>query len=354
MINKLLKIVAVAQAVAFSAVNVQKEAKPTTGYKIYEGQYISEILIGDIFHDYIGIDGCFGLGNFKDPDSDKNIIIAICVNNGIVEKSYIENGWSGLIDWEKSGLTYDDSWRYTIPKSNFCLYLKKPLKAIDISDITHFYLSYTSPAQAFATGYDGFIPSYYYTSISGNENYFSDITSSVLSSLITGQIWKSGDVSKLGIENNGFIIQNYYVHASLENADRVYDVWLRAFAKSKDDKVVDINISELVYLNLNENRRVFKSYHFPKPVSTLETKTGYYHIIRSGGAYGITDSFRSYEEGYKDGQGNPTFKSFIVSAFEACSAFFSLPVLGEHITIGTLIGSFVGLGALLLLIKLFR
>ena len=61
-----------------------------------------------------------------------------------------------------------------------------------------------------------------------------------------------------------------------------------------------------------------------------------------------------YAQGLTDGQNNPTFKSFIVSAFEACSAFFSLPVLGQNITVGTLIGSFIGLGALFLIIKLFR
>ena len=61
-----------------------------------------------------------------------------------------------------------------------------------------------------------------------------------------------------------------------------------------------------------------------------------------------------YAQGVTDGQNNPTFKSFIVSAFEACSAFFSLPVLGQNITVGTLIGSFIGLGALFLLIRLFR
>lgn len=61
-----------------------------------------------------------------------------------------------------------------------------------------------------------------------------------------------------------------------------------------------------------------------------------------------------YGQGFTDGQNNPTFKSFIVSAFDACSAFFNIPVLGSNITIGTLIGSFVGLGALFLIIKLFR
>lgn len=352
MINKILKIMAVAQAVAFSSINAQKANEPIKGYQIYGGQYVSEILIGDISHDYIG-DGKWELGKFTDTDTNKIISISIWTKGGIVEQAFIQEAWSGLVDWEKSGLTYDNSWRYIIPKTNFCLYLKKPLQASDISERTNLYLSYTSPAQTFAAGYDGFIPSYYYTSISGNKGFLDSITS--VSSLIEGKLWTSGNVKNLLIEDDGFIIQYYYVYASVDKERRVYDVWLRAFAESKDgQKVVDINISELVYVNLNENRRVFKSYDFPDPVPTLEAKSGYYNIIRSSGAYGLTDSIKNYEEGYKDGQGNPTFKSFIVSAFEACSSFFSLPVLGEHITIGTLIGSFVGLGALFLIIKLFR
>lgn len=351
MIKKILKIIAVAQAVTFSSSNIQKyAAKPTTGYQIYEGQYVSEIFIGDVSHDYIGIDGHWGLGNFRDPDTNKNIIIAIWIKEGVVETSYIEEAWSGLVDWDKSGLTYDNSWRYTIPKNNFCLYLKKPLQALDITDRTNLYLSYTSPAREFAAGYDGFIPSYYYTSISGNKGFFDSITS--VSSLVRGNLWKSGDVSSLNIEKDGFIIQYYYVYASVPGTE-VYNVLLRAYAKSKDgNDSTEFNISQLAYMD--SSYRKFESYRFPYPVSTLETTPGYYDIIRSGGAYGLTDSVKNYEEGYKDGQGNPTFKSFIVSAFDACSAFFSLPVLGEHITIGTLIGSFVGLGALFLLIKLFR
>lgn len=357
MIKNIIKIIAVASAVAFPSVNIQKAAEPITGYQIYEGQYVSEILIGDIRHDYIGVEGMHKLCDFVDLNTNKEFNISIRIKNGVVNGSYLnlKNYSADLIDWEKSGLSkppYDKvDWWDSFTKTNFCLYLKKPLKAISVNNETKKYLSYTSPALEFAGGYDGFIPSYYYTSISGNESYFSDITS--VSSLITGQIWKSGDVSNLGIENNGFIIQNYYVYASVEEAGREYDVWLRAFAK-KEDKIADINIAQLVYVNKNENKSSFKSYDFPKPVATLETKQGYYDIIRSGGAYGLTDSIYTYEEGYKDGQGNPTFKSFIVSAFEACASFFSLPVLGANITIGTLIGSFVGLGALFLLIRLFR
>lgn len=353
MINKILKIIAVASAVAFPAVKVQKANEPLKGYQIYGGQYVSEILIGDISHDYIGRDGSWDLGNFTDPDTNKHIEIAIVINGGIVEKSYIEEAWSGLVDWEKSGLTYDNSWRYIIPKTNFCLYLKKPLQASDISERTPLYLSYTSPAREFAAGYDGFIPSFYYTSISGNEDYISKINS--LTGLLTGKVWQSGNVASLGIEKQGFIIQDYYVFASVLESEQLYTVYLSANAKSKDgQKSVVFNISALGYIDLSDNTKRVGSYNFPQPVSTLETRSGYYNLIRSGGAYGLTDSVKNYEEGYKDGQGNPTFKSFIVSAFEACSSFFSLPVLGEHITIGTLIGSFVGLGALFLIIKLFR
>ena len=354
MIKNIITTIAVASTLAFPSIRFEKanQNTPKEGFEIFEGQYCSEILIGDISHAYIDW-GCWNLATFSD-NNDNSFLFGICINeNSTVEMAYIDGANKGLIDWERSGLSYNGEWRYVIDKSYFCLYFKKPLKATNINERTRQYLSYTSPAKTFAAGYDGFIPSYYYTSISGNESYVSGITST--SSLITGKVWTSGDVSNLNIEKNDFIIQNYYVYASVDGGQREYDVWLRAFAKSKDgEKVADLNISELVYVNLNQNKRSASSYDFPKPVATLETKPGYYDIIRSGGAYGLTDGVMNYQEGYKDGQGNPTFKSFIVSAFEACSAFFSLPILGEHITIGTLIGAFVGLGALFLIIRLFR
>lgn len=359
MITKILKIIAVAQAIALPNINIKKAnaSNPSyKGYEILEGQYCSEILLGDISHAYIDW-GDYVLGQFTDT-TVKNKYLRVVIHiaeNHTVRKASVEFGEDkDLIDWERSGLLYPQhGTEYVFEKSYFCLYFKKPLKATKISPSTKQYLSYTSPAREFAGGYDGFVPSFYYTSISGNESYVSGITST--SSLITGKVWTSGDVSDLNIEKNNFIIQNYYVYAALGETYREYEVWLRALAKSKDgEKGVDLNVSKLVYINLNQNRRTVSSYDFPKPVATLDTKSGYYDIIRSGGAYGVTDSVMNYQEGYKDGQGNPTFKSFIVSAFEACSAFFSLPVLGKNITIGTLIGSFVGLGALFLLIKLFR
>lgn len=364
MVKKIFKLMAVASAVAFPAVKVQKAANPTTGYKIYQGQYISEILVGDIMHDYIGSNGIFELGAFEDLNTNTYFSIGFGINSGgVVYDSWMQfkNKSSALIDWEKSGLSYnpaydeyDPEWRYSLMnKNNFCLYLKRPLKAFRIYPWTEKYLAYTSPAREFASGYDGFIPSFYYTSISGNKDYISEINS--LTGLITGKVWQSGNVASLGIEKEGFILQDYYVLASVEEAEQLYTVYLCAYAKSKDgQKFTDFNICELAYLDLGGKVRRVGAYTFPQPVSTLETKSDYYNIIRSGGAYGLTDSVKNYEEGYKDGQGNPTFKSFIVSAFEACGAFFALPVLGQHITIGALIGSFVGLGALFLLIKLFR
>lgn len=347
---------------AFPAVKVQKAAKPITGYQIYEGQYVSEILIGDIMHDYIGQEGYWVLGTFMDMDTNKDFSIVVHTKSaGIVPYMEFDNKSSSLLNWEKSGLYYDPSyeeypgkWEYSLTKTNFCLYLKKPLKVTSTSYQTNKYLAYTSPAREFAAGYDGFIPSYYYTFISGNKSFFDSITS--VSSLIEGKLWTSGDVSGYGIKINDFIIQHYYVSADILESGNVYVVNLWAYAKSLDgQKVVDELIQpRLGYVDLQSKINEAKTYYFPQPVSTLETKLGYYNIIHSSGAYGLTDSIYTYEEGYKDGQGNPTFKSFIVSAFEACSSFFSLPVLGEHITIGTLIGSFVGLGALFLIIKLFR
>lgn len=357
MINKMLKIIAVAQAIALPNIHIEKanNSNPLKGYKILEGQYCSEILVGDISHAYIDW-GDYVLGQFTDTtENDKYFLFTIHIaENAIVKKASVEFGADkDLIDWERSGLSVPHGSEYVFEKSYFCLYFTKPLKATKISPSTTQYLSYTSPAGVYAAGYDGFIPSFYYTFISGNEDYISKINS--LAGLITGKVWQSGNVASLGIEKNGFIIQNYYVNAEKLESEQLYVVYLSANAKSKDgQKSIVLNISELGYVDLSDNTKRTGSYNFPNPVSTLETRSDYYNLIRSGGAYGITDSVMTYQEGYKDGQGNPTFKSFIVSAFEACSAFFSLPVLGEHITIGTLIGSFVGLGALFLLIRLFR
>lgn len=352
MIKNIIKIIAVASAVAFPAVHVQKANEPLKGYQIYEGQYCSEVLVGDINHAYNIPYGCHYLAIFS--DGEKSFHIGICINeNETVERAYIQGTSTDLIDWDRSGISYKGGDWQLIDKSYFCLYFKKPLIATMISDWTKQYLAYTSPAGAFAAGYDGFIPSFYYTSISVNEDYFSKINS--LTGLITGKVWQSGNVANLGIEKNNFIIQDYYVNAEKLESEQLYIVYLSANAKSKDgQKSVVLNISELGYIDLSDNTKRVGSYNFPQPVSTLKTRSDYYNLIRSGGAYGLTESVMNYQEGYKDGQGNPTFKSFIVSAFEACSAFFSLPVLGEHITIGTLIGAFVGLGALFLLIRLFR
>ena len=360
MIKNIIKIIAVASAVAFPAVNVQKATEPTTGYKIYKGQYVSEILIGDIFYNYTEqVGGLLEFGYFGDSKTKQGIHIEAHINsNGTINDAFFqfENKAYDLIDWEKSGLSYDPSynWRYPLTKTNFCLYFKRPVEALFLYGWTEKYLSYTSPAREFAAGYDGFIPSFYYTWISGNKTYFESITS--LSTLPTGKAWQSGDVSGYGIKINDFIIQNYYVSADILESEKEYVVNLWAYAKSNDgQKSVDLIIQpRLGYVNLQSNINEAKTYYFPQPISTLTTTQGYYNIIRSSGAYGLTESIKNYEEGYKDGQGNPTFKSFIVSAFEACSAFFSLPILGEHITIGTLIGAFVGLGALFLIIRLFR
>lgn len=356
MINKILKIIAVAQAIALPNINIKKANESNTfkGYEIFEGQYCSEILVGDISHAYIE-EGDYILGRFTDPaNEEKYFLFSINIDeNRTVEKAYVQFGEDkDLIDWERSGLSVPHGGAYVFEKSYFCLYFSKPLKATNISPRTRQYLSYTSPAGVYAAGYDGFIPSFYYTSISGNKS-FDKHTS--ISSLLIGDLWKSGDVSSLKIEKDNFIIQYYYVVASIKYETQIYDVWLRAHAKGKDGgNTTEFNMRNLVHVNLMMKDATFSSYDFPYPVSTLETTPGYYNIIRSSGAYGLTESVMNYQEGYKDGQNNPTFKSFIVSAFEACSAFFSLPVLGENITIGTLIGSFIGLGALFLIIKLFR
>ena len=354
--KKLLKKIAI---LSLSALPLSVQAKDTgvTGYEIYDGEYISTLLIGDITHDYIGKQGYYDLAYFPNEQNNGRLFY---ISIDILESgstaffiTFETPGSSDLIDWEASNLEVPKSNYYFIRTPNIAIYLKKPLKVTHVTTNTRKYLAATSPAQSFAGGYDGFIPSFYYTSISGNKSFFDGIDS--VSSLIEGELWTSGNVASLNIKKDGFIIQYYYVSASVMERQAMYDVWLRAFAKSEDgNKMMDFNLKELVFVDLNLNDRKVESYDFPYPVSCLKTIEGYYNIIHSSGAYGITDSVMTYQEGYKDGQANPTFKSFIVSAFEACSAFFALPVLGQNITIGTLIGSFVGLGALFLLIRLFR
>ena len=360
MTKKILKVLAVLALSAHPLSDQVKETAPTKGYEIYEGEYVSTLLCSNLNTDLIGKAGYYNLANFIDEDDPDHTWFFFSVNileSGIA-KSYFQFEGSNskdCIDWEASKLLKPND-KYLFVSGgdeNYTIYFKKPLKTGGVGTDTKKYLTATNPALSFAGGYDGFIPSFSYTSISGNKSYFESITS--VSSLIQGQVWKSADVSSLNIEKDGYIFQYYYVYASVMAEQKMYDVWLIADAKSKDGKkMICFNIKELVFVDLNLNDRKVGSYDFPHPVSTLEVVRGYYDIIRSSGAYGITDTMMTYEQGYKDGQGNPTFKSFIVSAFEACSAFFSLPVLGKNITVGTLIGSFIGLGALFLLIRLFR
>ena len=358
---KLLKKIAI---LTLSALPLSAQAKDTgvKGYEIYDGQYISTLLIGDITHDYIGKPGFYDLVSFPNEQNGRRLFyITIDILDSGSTQFYFTFETPdalNLIDWEASNLIKPGGtgplYYLFFEEPNIPVYFKRPLKATGIVTNTKKYLATTSPAQSFAGSYDGFIPAFYYTSISGNKSFFDSITS--LSSLPTGKAWQSGDVSGYGIKINNFIIQNYYVVADILESEKEYVVNLLAYAKSDDgQKSVDIIIQpRLGFVNLQSGITEAKTYNFPQPVPTLETTLGYYNIIRSSGAYGLTESIKNYEEGYKDGQGNPTFKSFIVSAFEACAAFFSLPVLGEHITIGALIGAFVGLGALFLLIRLFR
>ena len=353
---KLLKKIAILTLSALPLSAPAKEAAPK-GFEIYEGEYISTLLLGDITHDYIGKPGFYDLAWFTNTEDNKSFHLTINIlDSGATQTFFTFDDYvtKDLIDWEASKIKEPENQYQFFPNGNIPVYFKRPVRVVGVGTNTKTYLATTSPAQSFAFGYDGFIPAFYYTSISGNKSFFESITS--LSSLPTGKAWQSGDVSGYGIKINDFIIQNYYVSADILESEKEYVVNLWAYAKSDDgQKSVDLIIQpRLGYVNLQSKINEAKTYYFPQPVSTLTTTEGYYNIIRSGGAYGLTESIKNYEEGYKDGQGNPTFKSFIVSAFEACAAFFSLPVLGEHITIGTLIGAFVGLGALFLLIRLFR
>lgn len=355
----LIKKIAILTLSSVIPLSVQSKDTAVKGYEIYEGEYISTLLLGDIHHDYIGEHADHILAYFQNTDNsdDGYFFFRLLIHDsGKVDAFFTftgnQNIQEDLIDWEASKLKKptDNYPHYFIYSDNIPIYFKRPLKVTGIGTDTKKYLATTSPALSFAGGYDGFIPSFSYTSISGNKS----ITS--VSSLPVGKLWQSGNVAGLGIEKNGFIIQDYYVNASVLESEHKYIVQLLAYAKSKDgQKETDITIKpRLVYVNLDSNIQESETYNFPQPVPTLAVTRGYYDIIRSTGAYGITESVMTYAQGYKDGQGNPTFKSFIVSAFEACSAFFSLPVLGKNITVGTLIGSFIGLGALFLIIRLFR
>lgn len=351
--NKLLNKIGI---LALSALPLSAQANNTAingkGYEIYEGQYVSTLLVGDVSHDYIG-NGYHNIAYFENEDGRFFFFTIHVHSNGATDGyfTFESNGSIDLIDWKATNLQKPTD-KYYFITGNRPIYFNRPLKATGISTDTNKYLATTSPALSYAGGYDGFIPSFNYTYVSANKDYLSSITS--VNNIVTGQLWKSGDVASLNIEKDGFIIQYYYIGASVDTSKRQYDVWLYAYGKSKDNRLIDLNIKELAYIDLNMNIRNINNYNYPQPVPTLETKSGYYNIIRSNGAYGITDSIINYETGYKVGQENPTFKTFIISSFDACSSFFNIPVLGDNITIGTLIGSFVGLGALFLLIRLFR
>lgn len=395
MIKKIFKLIAAAQAVAFPAVGVpvQKAEEPDTTLEetnivfqnsIVDSLYISnpkntadiiqvvhfqEILslspVTDLSkklyfsgsaeadgHAYNGL-GILSYGSYS--TFEKNVLTYVDTSNLI---TFVVNGNRDYF------ILFGDI--KNVPQEyinkNVLVKFKMPMKVNYIAPGLEKYFFNPKPVDKFALTFNGLLNGYSYNMIGGRE----DIDPSYAYEYIknhaqlitdTNDWWNGLTMFRVATFKNGSetfdivgivsgpgdvgLFTNYQApnHAKLKE--------LVSYSKEADNS----------YTIFATHQISIEGYY----ACTIVDKTAASFVLTSGPDFSSFLDYAKevgYPEGYAqgrtDGENNPTFKSFIVSAFEACSAFFSLPVLGQNITVGTLIGSFVGLGALFLLIKLFR
>ena len=212
-------------------------------------------------------------------------------------------------------------------------------------------------AEAFAKTFDGILPGQTYNYIGESYKTPQDILEIYNNNKYSLPYWhiQTGDLSTTGFEpEQGWFAQDATIRGGYDSSSDIYTTEINYHCKNEEGRLLDVTKEITNYAFRTNVTTGNEGFWFSQigglPIVSVD-KGDYYNFIRSRGAI---LPVQSYDKGYKDGQNNPTFKSFIVSSFDACQGFFNLPVMGEHITIGTLIGSFVGLGALFLLISLFR
>ena len=268
-------------------------------------------------------------------------------------------------DGKNKGLFFGDV-KNNIPQNyvnkNVLVNFKEPVFVRDISQGMENYVFNPKPVDKFALTYNGLLNGYAYHMVGGRQDIDPALAYEYIKKrvqLITDSSdwWHGLTMFRVATFKNGTdtfdivgIVSgpgNVGLYSSYKSPNHAKIKELSNYQK-KSDGTYEITAT---------HQRSIDGYY----ACTIVDETAAKYVLTSGPDFSaFLDYAKSvgfpegYGQGLTDGQNNPTFKSFIVSAFDACSAFFNIPILGSNITIGTLIGSFVGLGALFLIIKLFR
>lgn len=399
MIKKILKLIAVAQAVAFPAIKypVQKADNSETTLEttlqatntLYQNAVVDSLFFTypkntiDIYN-VCRYEGLIKLSPVSNLDYNIYFLCGknaedhpydglACIVYGIKEEwttleKYLDTSnlkvYSLTGNENNKGVFFGDC--KNIPQEyinkNVLVNFKEPCFVRQVAPGIEKYVFNPKPVDKFALTYNGLLNGYAYNMVGGRQ----DINPALAYEYIKNRAQLITDSSDWWHGLTMFRV------ATFKNGTETFDivgivsgpgnVGLYTNYKSPNHaKIKELSnyqkISDGTYEITATHQRSIDGYY----TCTIVDETAAKYVLTSGPDFSaFLDYAKSigYTEGYgqglTDGQNNPTFKSFIVSAFEACSAFFNIPVLGANITIGTLIGSFVGLGALFLIIRLFR
>ena len=399
MIKKIVKLMAVVQAIAFPVFSVNR-ASPTTEKEadtfketntLYENAIVDSIFITNpnnvkelnttgtnlvlSFSPVSNLSKRINFFSFITTGSGKNYTFyegfAMFGWTGEIENNYEPfvdlSNLSKFINYPSSaGSGYAFGEVYDIPEEkrnkNCLVHFKEPVKVKYILPGIENFVFNPKPVDKFALTYNGLLNGYSYNMLGGKE----DIDPAQAYEYIKNHAQLISDTSNWW---NGLTM---FRVATFKNGSGMFDIvgivsgpgnvgLFSNYNSPNHSKIKELSNyqkkSDGTYKIYATHQLSINEYY----ACTIVDETAAKFVLTSGADFSsFLDYAKSvgYPEGYAqgvtDGQNNPTFKSFIVSAFEACSAFFSLPVLGQNITVGTLIGSFIGLGALFLIIKLFR
>ena len=395
MIKKILKLIAVAQAVAFPVVSInrassttEKEADTFKTNTLYQNAivdslfltypkdtkniietvgYTDMIIVSPVSDLTFNIN--FSAGDTYDHWAYNGLaIIAYGPESSFAKiETYIDTSnlktYSVTQDRTNNGLFFGDC--KNIPQDyinkNVLVHFKEPVFVRLVAPGIEKYVFNPKPVDKFALTYNGLLNGYSYNMIGGRK----DINPALAYEYIKNHAQLITDT------NDWWKNMTIFRVATFKNGSEAFDIV--GSVHEGGDVAILANYHAKKHIQVKSLAHLSKEGDFYKIVSIHQLSINEYYactivdeiaakfVLTSGPDFSyFLDYAKSvgYPEGYAqgrtDGENNPTFKSFIVSAFEACSAFFALPVLGQNITVGTLIGSFVGLGALFLLIKLFR
>ena len=397
MMKKIFKLIAVAQAVAFPSISVQAqkaEATETTLKEtniVFNNSIVDSLYISnpknttDIFQviknqELIRLSPVTDLSKNiyfrcgaepENPAYNGLAIIEYGPHSNFLDNvlSYVDA--SNLITYSLTGdnnnmcILFGDikNVPYNKVNKNVIVKFKQPMKVNYIAPGLEKYVFNPKPVDQFALSYNGLLNGYAYNLLGGREDIdktrFREYIKNHVS-LQTEGFWKGEATFTIATFKNG--TEEFEIVGWVADYPNSTNVSIATNYKAKSISGIKLlcgyifNDSGEVISEATNSTNIDKYY-----TCTIVDETAAKYVLTGGPDFSYFLDYTKeigfpygYAKGYTDGQNNPTFKSFIVSAFEACSAFFALPVLGQNITIGTLIGSFVGLGALFLIIKLFR